>query len=80
MAERPGELPTPTGAKATASRPTRRSITLRFAQGAIGRPDRVRFVAESTRAGCPRTSCTDRVPDAPRTALLRLRSGQAATP
>ncbi len=62
-----------TKARATATRPTRRSVTLRFSQGAIGRPATVRFVVEATRAGCPRTSCTDRAPEAPRTALLRLR-------
>lgn len=75
LVERPGELPAPTGAIVAVSRPSKRSITLRFSRSAIGRPASVRFVAEATRAGCPRTSCSDRLPNAPRTALLRLRAG-----
>lgn len=74
LVERPGELPVPTGAIVAVSRPSKRSITLRFSRSAIGRPASVRFVAEATRAGCPRTSCSDRLPDSPRTALVRLRA------
>jgi hypothetical protein len=58
---------------ATVGRTSTRTATLRFSQSAIGRPARVRFAAEATRAGCPRTSCVDTAPDAPQTATLVLR-------
>jgi hypothetical protein len=60
-------------ARATVARSSTRTATLRFSQSAIGRPARVRFSAEATRAGCPRTSCVDIAPDAPQTATLVLR-------
>ena len=59
--------------QATVGRTSTRTATLRFSQSAIGRPARVRFAAEATRAGCPRTSCVDTAPDAPQTATLVLR-------
>lgn len=35
------------------------SIVLRFTQSSLGRPQRVRFAVEATRAGCERPSCID---------------------
>jgi hypothetical protein len=64
-------------APATLTRPTARTIYLRFAQTAIGRPASVRFAAEAvTRArGCPRPlGCRDTAPDAPGTGNLTLHS------
>ena len=59
------------------SRTSRRTVTLRFAQSAVGRPARIRFAGETTRPGCVRTSCIDTAPDAPRTATLVLRRRSA---
>lgn len=50
-----------------------RVLIVSFSQSAIGRPRRLRFAAEATKAGCPRQSCVDVAPQSPRTALLRLR-------
>lgn len=75
LRERPGDLPQRT-ATASVSRVSSRGLVVRFAQSAIGRPASVRFGAEATRAGCPRTSCIDTVPDAPRTLRLVLRGGR----
>jgi hypothetical protein len=64
-------------AAATVTRPTARTIYLRFAQSAIGRPASVRFAAEAvTRARrCPQpVGCRDTAPDAPTTGNLTLRS------
>jgi hypothetical protein len=64
-------------AAATLTRPTARTIYLRFAQSAIGRPAAIRFAAEAvTRAqGCPRPlGCRDTAPDAPGTGNLTLHS------
>ena len=64
-------------APATLTRPTARTVYLRFAQSAIGRPASVRFAAEAvTRArGCPRPlGCRDTAPDAPGTGNLTLHS------
>jgi hypothetical protein len=71
----PNGLPRQVGA-ATVTRPTARTVYLRFAQSAIGRPATVRFAAETvTRGrGCPRPlGCRDNAPDAPGTANLTLR-------
>jgi hypothetical protein len=65
-------------ASATVARTSRRTVTLRFAQSAVGRPARIRFAGETTRPGCVRTSCVDTAPDAPRTATLVLRPRSAA--
>lgn len=64
-------------ASAAVSRTSARTVTLRFAQSAVGRPARIRFAGETTRPGCVRTSCVDTAPDAPRTATLVLRSGSS---
>jgi hypothetical protein len=61
-------------AEAAVARSSDRTVTIRFAQSSVGRPDRIRFAGEATRPGCPRTSCIDTAPDAPRTATLALRS------
>jgi hypothetical protein len=61
-------------ADAEVTRSSARTVTIRFAQSSVGRPDRIRFAGEATRPGCPRTSCIDTAPDAPGTARLALRS------
>ena len=64
-------------ANATVTRPTARTVYLRFAQSAINRPESVRFAAEAvTRAPrCPQPlGCRDTAPDAPTTGKLALRS------
>jgi len=64
-------------ASATVTRPTARTVYLRFAQSAINRPASVRFAAESVTRGsrCPRPlGCRDTAPDAPTTGNLTLRS------
>jgi len=64
-------------AAVTVTRPTARTVYLRFAQSAIGRPANVRFAAEAvTRAArCPKPlGCRDTAPDAPTTGNLTLRS------
>ena len=55
--------------KITASRTT---IVLRFTQSSIGRPQRFRFAAESTRPGCERATCIDAAPAGGRTRMFRL--------
>lgn len=50
-----------------------RSLVIRFAQSALGRPARIRFAFESTRPGCERPSCVDTVPDGGVTRPFRLR-------
>ena len=70
---RANKLPERTGA-ASLSRPSERTVTLRFSQTAIGRPATLYAQAETTRAGCPRGSCIDLAPDAPKTLKLKLRS------
>jgi hypothetical protein len=72
LAQTDGELPRRVGS-ASVSRPSSRSIVVRVSQTALGRPERVRFSAETTRAGCARTSCIDTAPDAPSTRAFRLR-------
>jgi hypothetical protein len=49
-------------------------VTLRFSQTAIGKPATLYVAAETTRPGCPRGSCIDLAPDAPKTLTLKLRS------
>ena len=64
-------------ANVTVTRPTARTVYLRFAQSAIGKPASVRFAAEAvTRAArCPKPlGCRDTAPDAPMTGNLTLRS------
>lgn len=56
--------------KITASRTT---LVLRFTQSSIGRPQRFRFAAESTRPGCERATCIDATPAGGRARMFRLR-------
>ena len=56
--------------KITGSRTT---IVLRFTQSSIGRPQRFRFAAESTRPGCERATCIDVAPAGGRARMFRLR-------
>jgi hypothetical protein len=72
LKERANKLPERV-AGADVSRPSARTVTLRFSQTAIGRPEKLTFAAETTRAGCPRVSCIDTAPDAPKTLELVLR-------
>ena len=50
-----------------------RSVVIRFAQRPLGRPQRIRFAAESTRPGCERPGCIDTAPDKRATRSFRLR-------
>ncbi len=60
-----------TGSASVAARS--RSIIVRFAQSALGRPERFRLTVEATRPGCARVSCVDTAPQAPSTRTFRLR-------
>lgn len=57
---------------ATVTRPSERSLALRFSQSLIGTPRLVRWQADATKPGCTRVSCTDTAPDAPKSVTLRL--------
>jgi hypothetical protein len=76
LKQRANKLPERTGG-ADVSRPSARTVTLRFSQTAIGRPATLYVAAESTRPGCPRGSCVDLAPDAPKTLKLVLRKATA---
>lgn len=58
----------------TPTRPSSRSVVVRFSQSAMGRPERIRFAGEATTRGCTRPSCVDVLPAAPQVATLRLQS------
>ncbi len=73
LAEQVNALPKRVGRASVSQTKSRRSVIFRFSQTSVGRPPVIRFAAESTRAGCPRVSCVDTLPDAPRTAKLTLR-------
>jgi hypothetical protein len=80
LRDRSNGLPRQVGA-ATVTRPTARTLYLRFAQTAIRRPATIRFAGEAvTRAAkCPRPlGCRDTAPDAPATRNLTLRSASAS--
>lgn len=75
LRDRANGLPRTVG-EATITRPTTRSIFLRFQAKVIGGPSRLRFGAETITRGedCSRLrGCVDTAPDAPETAGLRLR-------
>jgi hypothetical protein len=72
LKQRANKLPERTGG-ADVSRPSVRTVTLRFSQTAIGKPASLYVAAESTRPGCPRGSCIDLAPNAPETLKLVLR-------
>jgi len=73
LQERANKLPARTGG-ADATRPSDRTVTLRFSQTAIGKPATLYVAAEATRPGCTRGSCVDLAPDAPKALTLKLRS------
>jgi hypothetical protein len=73
LRERANKLPERV-AGADVSRPSTRTVTLRFSQTSLGRPATVHVAAESTRPGCPRVSCIDTAPDAPKTLTYKLRA------
>jgi len=60
---------------ADVSRPSTRTVTLRFSQSAIGNPATLHVAGEATRPGCPRVSCVDLAPDAPKTLAFKLKTG-----
>ncbi len=48
-------------------------LTLKFGRSMVGGPRKnVYFAAEATKRACPRLSCVDTAPDAPRTGTLKL--------
>jgi hypothetical protein len=59
---------------ADVSRPSPRTVTLRFSQAAIGSPATLHVAAEATRPGCTRVSCIDTAPDAPKTLAFKLKA------
>jgi len=70
-----------TVAEAVVTRPTARTIYLRFDPSSIRSPTRLRFAGESVWRGprCPRTTgCTDLAPDAPDARDFRLRRDSAS--
>jgi hypothetical protein len=73
LQERPNKLPA-RASSAVVSRPSGRTVTVRFSQSAVGRPAKLEAAAETTRPGCPRVSCIDLAPDAPKTLSLTLRT------
>jgi hypothetical protein len=72
LEEREGQLPA-ASASASASKPSARTVVVRFGQSAIGRPSAVRFGVEARPAGCNRVDCVDTAPDAPKSARLAIR-------
>jgi hypothetical protein len=72
LKQRANKLPERTGG-ADVSRPSTRTVTLRFSQTAIGKPATLYLAGETIRPGCPRGSCIDLAPDAPKTLKLVLR-------
>jgi hypothetical protein len=60
-------------AGAIVGRTSDRTVTLRFSQTAVGKPATIRFAAEATKPGCTRVSCVDTAPEAPQTAIFRVR-------
>jgi hypothetical protein len=73
--ERANKLPERV-AGADVSRPSARTVTLRFSQAAIGSPATLNVAGESTRPGCTRVSCVDTAPDAPKTLTFKLKAAR----
>lgn len=71
--QRDAGLPRRVGSASVGRNASGRSMIVRVAQSALGRPTRIRFAAEATRAGCARPDCVDTLPGAPRTRVFRLR-------
>lgn len=76
LKQRPNQLPARIGS-ATVTRPSERTVTIRFSQTAIGKPATVEVQAETTRAGCTRGSCIDRAPEQGAAMVLKLRKDDA---
>lgn len=56
------------------TRPSPRSVVVRFSQSAMGRPRQIRFAGEATTRACRRPACVDVLPAGPKVATLRLQS------
>jgi hypothetical protein len=70
--DEPG-LPRRVAAASVSLNKSRRSLVVRVAQSALGRPELIRFAFESTRPGCARVSCIDAVPDNGAVRRFRIR-------
>lgn len=71
LQERANKLPARTGG-GDVTQPSSRTVTLRFAQSAVGSPAKLYAAAEATRPGCTRGSCIDLAPDAPKYLTFKL--------
>ena len=66
-------LPRRVGSAAVGQNKSKRSLVVRIAQSALGRPELLRFAIESTRPGCARVSCIDALPDKGAVRRFRIR-------
>jgi hypothetical protein len=66
-------LPRRVGSAAVGLNTSKRSLVVRIAQSALGRPELIRFAIESTRPGCARVSCIDALPDKGAVRRFRIR-------
>jgi hypothetical protein len=73
LKERANKLPERVAA-ADVSRPSGRTVTLRFSQSALGSPAKLFVAAESTPPSCTRVSCIDTAPDAPKALAFTLKT------
>jgi hypothetical protein len=72
LRQRPNKLPARTGG-ADVTQPSDHTVSVRFAQSALGAPAKLYVAAEATRPGCTRGSCIDLAPDAPKYLTFKLR-------
>lgn len=72
--QRDAGLPQRAGAASLTANPSGRSFIIRVSQSALGRPELIRFVVESTNPGCARVSCIDTAPDTGAARRFRVRS------
>ena len=66
-------LPRRVGSASVGTNKSKRSLIVRIAQSALGRPELIRFAIESTRPGCARVSCIDALPDKGAVRRFRIR-------
>jgi hypothetical protein len=66
-------LPRRVGTASASLNKSKRSLVVRIAQSALGRPELIRFAIESTRPGCARVSCVDALPDKGAVRRFRIR-------
>ena len=66
-------LPQRVGSASVGLNRSKRSLVVRIAQSALGRPELIRFAIESTRPGCARVSCIDLLPDKGAVRRFRIR-------